>query len=195
MSNFKEIQWSSKEDSALIHHRFEGLKKLSWHDSALHVMDNFDMSVPVELSENTFISDAELALKQRSSRYACIQNNDKRMTGLLALRDLHGRKATQLVTSTQTHWGELTSKDLMTPLSSLPQVQLSDVQKSKIGDAAATLKSSGKDFLVVVNNNEVYGVISSLKIAELTGESINVFHLPSTFAEIISVVNHKEMID
>lgn len=195
MSEFKEIQWSSGEDSASIHHRLNNTVKFGWHDKALHVMDSFDVSTPVELCESTLIRDAEETLKKHSSRYACIQNSNSQMTGLLALRDLHGRKATQLVTNTRTHWRELTAKDLMTPLSALPQVQLLDVKRSKIGDAAATLKSSGKDFLIVINNNEIYGVISSLKIAELTGESVNIFHLPSTFAEMISAVSHKELID
>ncbi|ASG65245.1 hypothetical protein [Idiomarina piscisalsi] len=195
MNEFKEIQWSSDEDKAMLHSRSQDNETASWTDNALRVMDDFDVSSPVQLSESTTLMDAEKSMRKQSQRYACIHNRNSQIIGLLALRELHGRKATQTTTSTQTFWEELTAKDLMTPLSALPQVSLKDVQKSRIGDAAATLKSSGRDFIVVISDGEVYGIISSLKIAELTGESVNVFHLPSTFAEIISAVTHKELID
>ncbi|MDV6315849.1 hypothetical protein [Idiomarina sp. HP20-50] len=195
MSEFKEIQWSSTAEKIAIHHSHHSNETLSWHDNALHVMDDFKTLSAVELSEGTLVSDAESAIKGAASRYACVKNRSEQMIGLLALRELHGRKATQVATRTQTNWRELSVKDLMIPLSALPQVQLSDLKKARIGDAAATLKASGRDFLVVINQDEVYGVVSSLKVAELTGESVNVFHLPSTFAEIISVVNHKEAIE
>ncbi|MDV6327270.1 hypothetical protein Q5L94_04310 [Idiomarina sp. Sol25] len=195
MSEFKEIQWSSAADKIAIHHADKSNKTLSWHDDALHVMDDFKTLSAVELPESTLVSDAESAIRGASCRYACVENSSHQMTGLLALRELHGRKATQMTTRTQTNWKELTVKELMMPLSALPQVQLSDLKKSRIGDVAATLKASGRDFLVVINEEEVFGVVSSLKVAELTGESVNVFHLPSTFAEIISVVKHKEAIE
>lgn len=195
MSEFKEIQWSPAADKIAIHHADKSEKTLSWHDGALHVMDDFKTLSAVELPESTLVSDAESAIRRAACRYACVKNSSHHMIGLLALRELHGRKATQVTTRTQTNWKELTVKELMTPLSALPQVQLSDLKKSRIGDVAATLKASGRDFLVVVDEGEVFGVVSSLKVAELTGESVNVFHLPSTFAEIISVVNHKEAIE
>jgi hypothetical protein len=195
MSNFKEIQWSSEEDSIAIHHANPSSSTLSWHDNAAHILDDFNAQPPVELLESTLVSDAESSMKQAASRYACIKNNSGQMIGLLALRELHGRKATQVTTSTQTNWKELSVKDLMLPLAVLPQVQLHDLQNARIGDVAATLKASGRDFLVAVHQHEVCGVVSSLKVAERTGESVNVFHLPSTFAEIISAVNRKETIE
>lgn len=195
MSNFKEIQWSSQEDKIAIHHADSASSTLSWHDNAALILDDFKSHPPVELLESTLVSDAESAMKQALSRYACIKNSNAQMIGLLALRELHGRKATQVTTSTQTNWKELSVKDLMLPLSVLPQVQLHDLQNARIGDVAATLKASGRDFLVVVQQHEVCGVVSSLKVAERTGESINVFHLPSTFAEIISAVSNKEVVD
>jgi len=195
MSEFKEIQWSSAADKVAIHKASESGGTFSWHDNALNVMDDFKMLSAVELPQNTLVSEAESAFQKTSSRYACIKDSSDNMIGLLALRELHGRKATQIATRTQTSWKELTVKELMMPLSALPQVELTALRKSRIGDAAATLKASGRDFLIVINQQEVFGVVSSLRIAQLTGESINVFHLPSSFAEIISAVNHKEVID
>ncbi|RUO64829.1 hypothetical protein [Idiomarina ramblicola] len=195
MSEFKEIQWSSAADKVAIHHASQSSDTLSWHDNALHVMDDFKTLSAVELPESTLVSDAESAMSKTARRYACVKDSSDKMIGLVALRELHGRKATQVATRTQTNWKELTVKELMMPLSALPQVELSNLRKSRIGDVAATLKASGRDFLIVINQEEVFGVISSLRIAQLTGESVNVFHLPSSFAEILSAVNHKEVID
>ncbi|WP_417441951.1 hypothetical protein [Idiomarina sp.] len=195
MSEFKEIQWSSAADKIAIHHNYERQPLISWHDSAMHVVDDFTKVSPLEIKESTLVSDAEQKLRGANRRYACIKNQSDEMTGLLALRELHGRKATQLSTVKQIGWRELAVKELMLPLIALPQVKLEDLKKAKIGDAAATLKASGRDFLLVINDGEVCGVVSSLRIAELTGESVNVYHLPSTFAEIISAINHHEVID
>lgn len=195
MSEFKEIQWSSAADKIAIHHNYEHQPLISWHDSAMHVVDDFTKISPLEIRESTQVSDAEQKLRNANRRYACIKNQSDEMTGLLALRELHGRKATQLSTVKQVGWRELTVKELMLPLIALPQIKLEDLKKAKIGDAAATLKASGRDFLLVINDGEVIGVVSSLRIAELTGESVNVYHLPSTFAEIISAINHHEVID
>ena len=141
MSEFKEIQWSSAADKIAIHHNYDHQPVISWHDSAMNVVDDFTIVSPLEITENTLV------------------------------------------------------KELMLPLLALPQVKLESLTKAKVGDAAATLKASGRDFLLVINNGEVCGVVSSLRIAELTGESVNVYHLPSTFAEIISAINHHEVID
>ncbi|HAS15889.1 MAG TPA: hypothetical protein DCS01_11400 [Idiomarina abyssalis] len=195
MSEFKEIQWSSAADKIAIHHNYDHQPVISWHDSAMHVVDDFTKVSPLEITENTLVSDAEQKLRNANRRYACIKNQNGEMTGLLALRELHGRKATQLSTVNQTGWRELAVKELMLPLLALPQVKLESLTKAKVGDAAATLKASGRDFLLVINNGEVCGVVSSLRIAELTGESVNVYHLPSTFAEIISAINHHQVID
>ncbi|WP_322406147.1 hypothetical protein U0358_09965 [Idiomarina sp. PL1-037] len=195
MSEFKEIQWSSAADKIAIHHNYGHQPLISWHDSAMHVVDDFTKVSPLEITESTQVSDAEQKLRGANQRYACIKNQSNEMTGLLALRELHGRKATQLSTVKQIGWRELVVKELMLPLIILPQVKLEDLKKAKIGDAAATLKASGRDFLLVINDREVCGVVSSLRIAELTGESVNVYHLPSTFAEIISAINHHEVID
>lgn len=195
MSEFKEIQWSSAADKIAIHHNDEHQPLISWHDSAMHVVDDFTKVSPLEIKESTLVSDAEQKLRGANHRYACIKNQSDEMTGLLALRELHGRKATQLSTVKQIGWRELAVKELMLPLAALPQVKLEDLEKAKVGDAAATLKASGRDFLLVINDGEVCGVVSSLRIAELTGESVNVYHLPSTFAEIISAINHHEVID
>ena len=195
MSEFKEIQWSSAANTIAIHHNYDHQPLVSWHDSAKQVVDDFTKMSPLELRESTLVDDAEQKLRGASRRYACIKNPNGEMTGLLALRELHGRKATQLSAVKRVRWHELAVKELMLPLAALPQVKLEDLEKAKVGDAAATLKASGRDFLLVINKGEISGVISSLKIAELTGESVNVYHLPSTFAEIISAINHHEIID
>jgi len=166
MSEFKEIQWSSAADKIAIHHNYEHQPLISWHDSATHVVDDFTKVSPLEIKESTLVSDAEQKLRNANLRYACIKNQSDEMTGLLALRELHGRKATQLSTVKQIGWRELAVKELMLPLVALPQVRLEDLKKAKIGDAAATLKASGRDFLLVINDGEVCGVVASLRIAE-----------------------------
>lgn len=193
MTHFKPIQSveARAELSPLVNQK--PAIRLSWHDSASHVMDDFEAHEPVLLRESTNLKVAEQLMNVAGQRYACVVNQNNSIIGLVALREFHGRKAMQLGLQNGVPWFDVSVAELMKPIQSLPQIDYPHLTSARIGDAAATLKGKSQDFIIVRDGDSVRGVVSSLRIAEVTGESVNIYHSASTFAEILSVVNHSEM--
>ncbi|PYE31800.1 CBS domain protein [Idiomarina fontislapidosi] len=195
MTEFKSLKSVSHGDAVTLSSQARDPFVCDWHANALHVFDDFERHDPLLLRATTSLDRAEQLMHSAKVRYACVVNNNEQIIGLVALREFHSRHAMQVSQSTQLPWAELTVGDLMRKLDELPQAEYKQLQKARIGDAAATLKSAGRDFLLVFESGSIRGVVSSLRIAQVTGESVNIYHSASTFAEIISAVNHSHLND
>lgn len=171
------------------------LTKLSWYANASAVFDDFQEHKPVTVRASSSLNETEALLASAGQRYACVSNAQGNIVGLVALREFYGRRAMQCAIQAQVPRGDVAVQELMLPLSQLPQIDSTMLRQARIGDAAATLKTRGYDFIVVKEGDTLRGVISSLRIAEVTGESVNVYHSASTFAEIMTAVSHSELVD
>lgn len=169
--------------------------KLSWHAPASAVFDDFQQYQPVVVRASTSLNHTEALLASAGQRYACVSNSQGNIVGLVALREFYGRRAMQCALQAQVPRSEVAVQALMLPLAQLPQIDLRVLVNARIGDAAATLKTRGYDFIVVKEGDTLRGVISSLRIAQVTGESVNIYHSASTFAEIMTAVSHSELVD
>lgn len=171
------------------------LTKVSWYEPAKAVFDDFKEHEPIIVDASDTLAKTESLLNHSGQRYACVSNSRGNICGLVALREFYGRRAMQLALQAQVPRGEVCVSELMVSLAQLPQIELRLLSQARIGDAAATLKTRGYDFLAIKEGEILRGVISSLRIAEVTGESVNVYHSASTFAEIMTAVSHGELID
>ncbi|EKE87053.1 CBS domain-containing protein [Idiomarina xiamenensis] len=195
MTQYTSLSWSAVNDHAVISGSDNVVEKLSWNESAINVLDDFTLKAPLHVHTNTEVSQADAILDAAGSRYACVLDSEGELVGMLSLRDLHGRRAVQIAQQIQVPYKEVPVSYLMKAVASLPLITRKQLQDARIGDAVATLQKSGKDFLLVHEAGHIQGVISSLGIAERTGESVNVYHHASSFAEILHAVKHTEEAD
>lgn len=195
MASFHSLRWSAVAEQpkvAAIDASSNKQKRLDWHQSVQWVVDDFTKHQPVQLSLGSTVVDAERGLNTNGRRYACVLDANEHLIGILAARELHSRRSIALANALQRPWAELTVEDLMIPVSKLPQISSDDLTIARIGDAAATMQQTGADYLLVHKEGAVIGLISSLGIAELTGESVKLYHRASSFSEIVHAVNHTE---
>ncbi|RUO81269.1 hypothetical protein CWI84_00465 [Idiomarina tyrosinivorans] len=195
MSEFHTLSWSAVAEAYPMVVDDVTPDRIDWHELGERVIDDFTRKAPLQVRDNTTLGKAETLLKTAKARYACVLNSNDELIGVVALRDFHSRKAVQLGQQTHTPWHDVLVSELMTPLRQLPQVEVSRARRARIGDLAATLQASGRDFIVLHNDGKVAGLVSSLRIAQLTGESVNVYHTASSFAEILTAVNHSDTRD
>jgi CBS domain-containing protein len=195
MTPFKALQSAPSSTELNTLADIEPPEKLSWNDAALQVFDDFQRHDPIMVSPNSTLAATEKLLTSSGQRYACVTNAQHKIIGIVALREFYGRRAMQLGLQAQIPRQDVAVKDLMTPLMQLPQVEYRQLLSARIGDAAATLKMKGHDFIVIKTGDVIRGVVSSLRIAQRTGESVNIYHSASTFAEIMTAVSHKELTD
>ncbi|RUO25975.1 hypothetical protein CWE09_04405 [Aliidiomarina minuta] len=195
MNHYTSLSWSAVSDHAPLCAPQMTEEKLSWNEGALNVLDDFTQHAPLQIKTSTELGEARDLMQSRESRYACVLDNQGELVGILAARDLRGRRAGQFAHELRIAFNEVPVRHLMKSVASLPLVSREQLLYAQIGDAVATLQKSGKDFLLVQERGHIQGLISSLGITDKTGESVHVYHHASSFAEILHAVKHAEEID
>ena len=195
MNQFKAIPSDHMSPELGTENTQQEFSHASWHAPATAVFDDFRQHEPVIVDADTSLAKTESLLHKSGQRYACVGNTKGNIIGSVALREFYGRRAMQLALQAQIPRAEVSVSALMVNLAQLPQIEYRLLNQARIGDAAATLKTRGYDFLVIKEGEILRGVISSLRIAEVTGESVNIYHSASTFAEIMTAVSHGELMD
>jgi len=196
MSIYHSLQWAATADQyplsvkPVVTHTDQ---KLSWHQPAVMVWDDFLQSSPLRLKQNTLLPIAEQQMSASFHRYACVMDSKEVLVGLLSKADIHGRKSIALAAQRQSSWAELSVGDLMIPVSHLPQVSKTAFMQARIGDAAATLQQANAEYLLVhglddSHADSVCGVVSRLGIIAHTGESVRLYHRASSFSEIVDAL-------
>lgn len=194
MSHYNSLSWAQgpldyRFDTQSMH----GL--LSWNEPALAVLDDFSRSTPLHVHQSTKLKHADAIMNGADARYVCVFDHDDRLTGVLALRDLHGRKAVKLAKELNLAHDDISVDYLMKPVGSLPLITLQQLERACIGDVVATLQKSGHDFLLVQQAGHIVGLVSSLRIVERTGESVQVRHHADSFIDILHAIKHSDDID
>jgi signal-transduction protein with cAMP-binding, CBS, and nucleotidyltransferase domain len=195
MSQYTSLSWSAVHGQLKMGRHDSATHKLNWNDSALLVLDDFTKHAPLHIQTDTELAAVDALLSSSPLRYACVLNRQDELVGVVAARDLHGRRSVQIAHELQLPWGEVAVSYLMKPVASLPLITRDQLKQAAIGDAVATLQKSGKDFLLVHQHGDIQGVVAALGIVEKTGESVNVQHHASSFAEIMHAVKHCEEVD
>lgn len=195
MNRYTSLSWSAVSDHAPLCAPHITNEKLSWNEPALKVLDDFTSEAPLQLKTSTELGEARQLMLSKQQRYACVLDNQNELVGILAARELRGRRAGQLAHELRVAFNEVPVRYLMKGIANLPVVSQQQLSYAQIGDAVATLQKSGKDFLLVQRDGQVQGLVSSLGITEKTGESVHVYHHASSFAEILHAVKHSEEIE
>lgn len=175
--------------------RYSKPQKLSWNASALEVLVDFRSVKTLEIHESVELARAEDLIDVAKVRYANVVNGDGELVGILPKQELHGRTAINKAAELRVPHANLTIDYLMVPVAKLPIVSRKQLINAKIGDVVATLHRSAQDYLLVHQEGEIIGVVPSLRIVELTGESVQVRQHASSFVDIMNAVRHREMVD
>lgn len=200
MSQYTSLNWSAAYQSSPQVKPFVSTKiakpaLLKWSEPARLVTDSLLSKLPVQVLTSTSLKQADAVMDSTRSRYALVMDLDDELVGVLALRDLHGRKAVQKAHELNVAHNELSVDYLMTPIERLPVISQQQLEKAQIGDVVATLQSSGHDFLLVQQQGRLVGLVAALTIVERTGESVQVRHHADSFAELLYVLQHHEDVE
>lgn len=195
MSQFSSLRWtdSTAVNAAMI----PVFKKapgelLNWHEAAALVADSLLEHAPIHVHTSTRLKQLDAILDGAGERFALVLDANDRFVGIVAARDLFGRKSIKAAHDLGVAHGELNVEYLMQPIEQLPVITMGQLQRSRIGDVVATLQKSGRDFLLVQENGQLVALVASLTIVERTGESVQIHHHASSFAEIMYAVQHAD---
>jgi CBS domain-containing protein len=163
--------------------------KVTLDDPALDVLTDFQRITAVIILAGDTIEEAHRRMIQRGVRLLLVVDQDRKVVGVITATDILGEKPMQTLTERGIRREELVVRDIMTPQERLEALNIAAVRTAKVGHIVATLKQSGRQHALVVedsgpNRHIVRGVFSATQIARQLGVAIHTGQVAFTFSEI-----------
>lgn len=167
--------------------------QVSLRSPANEVMTDFALTSPVTVSEDTQVDDALERMKSQHVRMLFVTTQADKFVGVITARDISGTKAMVYMNSCGVSRQEVLVSDIMLNKASLRSLTFDQVRHSRIGDIMLTLKSSGDQHLLVVDETElgikrIRGVVSASDISRKLKVGFDIMYEAKSFAEIEKIV-------
>jgi CBS-domain-containing membrane protein len=156
---------------------------------AVHVMTDLRRVAAVTIAADIFIDDANQAMISAGVRALIVVDDHRRVIGIVTSTDILGEKPMQLTHERGVRHAEILVRDVMTPADKLEVIDLNAVVKARVGDVLATLKRSGRQHALAVDQTAgghqmVRGIFSATQIARQLDIAPDLPETGHSFAEI-----------
>ncbi|MGH8751683.1 MAG: CBS domain-containing protein [Burkholderiales bacterium] len=167
-------------------------QRVSLDSPALECMTDFKQVSAATIDPLLTIDAANQTMIERGVRLLLVLDRARMVAGIITANDILGEKPLQFMQESAIKRNEVLVRDIMTPQQGLEVLNLNDVQHSKVGHVVTTLKKSGRQHAIVVDNagRKIRGVFSATQIARQLGVSIQTTEVARTFAEIEALLSH-----
>lgn len=165
------------------------------HSPAREVMTDFEKVKPVTVSQDMPVADALERMKSQHVRLLFATNASGAFTGVITARDIMGRRVLAYAETHGIARGDVLVKHIMVLKDSLQALTFEQLKHAKIGDVMVTLKDSGEQHVLVIDEGiarvkRVRGIISASDISRLLKVGFDVMYEAKSFAEIERIVTH-----
>lgn len=168
-----------------------------WHSTpvtldspALAVMTDLRKVKAATTGPATTLAQAEQTMIYQGVRMLFVVGQMPSLLGLITSADLSGDRAVRIAQERRLRYDELTVAEVMTGLSMLDAIELASLKTATVRNLVATLKSHGRDHLLVVDGGtgaapqRVCGVVSRAQIERQLGTRIDIVEVAGSFAEL-----------
>lgn len=137
---------------------------------ALDVMTDLRRIEALTTTDDVQIDDAQKMMIDYGVRSLIVVDAEHRIVGIITATDILGIKPMQLISERGLLHSDILVRDIMTPASKIDVIDLADVQNAKVGRVVETLKHSGRQHALVVDQTSdgrqiVCGIFSSTQVA------------------------------
>lgn len=188
MFNYNSLSARYLTDNVLVSHP-PHFKSVTLESSALDVMTDLRKSEAAVIEPNVSMEFANSYMIQRGVRSLLVLNQDNSLRGIITATDILGEKPLRFIQDRRLKHDEIMVSDVMTPLERLEVFNIEEVQNSKVGHVVAGLRDTGRQHILVTENNadnnpSVCGIFSLTQIERQLGVSISATKIAENFAEI-----------
>lgn len=160
---------------------------------AVEVMTDLRRIAAVTIGPDTLIDDANQAMIAHGVRALIVVDDHRRIIGIVTSTDILGEKPMQLTHERGIRHAEILVRDVMTPADRLEVIDLKAVLNARVGDVLATLKRSGRQHALAVDqatggHQMVRGIFSATQIARQLDIAPYPPETGHTFAEIEAAI-------
>ena len=165
-------------------------EQVSLTDAATSAMTDLRKTSLVVARPNASMDNANAKMIRYGVRMLLVLNSNDQVAGLLTANDLLGEKPMRFLQNMGGTYADIMVSDLMTPQHELEVMKFEDVKNAAVGQIIATLKKSGRQHGLVVDegvdgNQTICGLFSTTQIARQLA-----LELTQMLAEIESLDAH-----
>jgi CBS domain containing-hemolysin-like protein len=167
-------------------------------DCALEVMTDLNFVPAAVVRADIDAESATQIMIARGVRSLLVADAEDDVIGIVTSRDLIGDRPLQAMHEQSLPFGEIRVKHIMTPAEDIEVIPFIDVLHARVGDIVMTLKHSGRQHALVVDDDAftgqatVRGIFSATQIARQLGIALEKHELSRTFAEIDRAVQERQ---
>jgi len=158
--------------------------------SALEVMTDLRFIPAGTIRADIDIDTATQKMIARGVRALLIVDSDDIVVGILTSRDLLGERTAIVMQERGIPFHKVMARDIMTARDGIEALQLQDVLHARVGDIVETLKHSGRQHALVIEQetfsgkDTIRGIFSASQIARQLGMRAPAQEISETFTEI-----------
>lgn len=158
--------------------------------SALEVMTDLRFVPAATVQAGVDIETATQKMIARGVRSLLVVDDGEDVIGIITSRDLIGDRPVEVMSGRNVSFAEVKVRDVMTTGECIEVMPLEDVLHARVGDIVATLKHSGRQHALAVEEDSfsgkpmIRGIFSASQIARQLGIALQKHELSQTFAEI-----------
>lgn len=169
--------------------------RVKLNDPATDVMTDLSKVAVVTVRAKTSMDKANAKMIRYGVRMLLVLDDNEQVTGLLTASDVLGEKPMNFLQNMGGTHADIMVRDIMSTQREMEVLNIADVKSAKVGNVVASLKKSGRQHALVVEDDadgkqKVCGVFSITQIARQLGAQVQSFEAARTFAEIEAVIAH-----
>jgi len=163
-------------------------------DPAISQLTDLRLAPCVTVDQHDAIAPTLHVMQRARVRMAFVTGVGGELVGLVTADDLQGEQPMRRAQADHISVEELTLDQVMTPSSAWVVVDAWQIEHSRIGNVAATMREHGLAYLLVVdrheNDTEIRGVISARRLQQALGVDVGHGLHSRSFAEIEAALAH-----
>ena len=158
--------------------------------SALEVMTDLRFIAAGTVSAEMDVESATQKMISRGVRSLLVIDINEDVIGIITARDVEGERPAAAMQSRGIRSNQIQVRDIMTPAEHIEVLRLNDVLHAHVGDIVATLRHSGRQHALVMEEESfsgkklICGIFSASQIARQLGAGVEKHVLTDTFADI-----------
>lgn len=168
-------------------------QRVTLTDPAINVMTDLRCVSIINVRAMTTLDKANAKMIRYGVRMLLVTDEADEVCGVLTATDVLGDKPVRFLQQMGGTHADILVRDVMSVLREMEASRMEDVQKAKVGNVICTLKASGRQHALVVEDNadgsqSVRGLFSVTQIARQLGMQVGTAELAKVFAEIEALV-------
>lgn len=166
----------------------ESAKNVIEGQPARDVMTDLKVVTPFQIESNASIEKINGKMIACGVRLLFVNDPQGALCGLITATDILGEKPLLYVTNNGGSRDDITAHDIMTPLSKLEAIPLSQVLNAKVSDIVAALKDCRRHHMLVLETHDnckcVRGIFSVTQVGRQLGIEITPSERAASFAQL-----------